>query len=60
MNIGATQQDGDWNTLSISDDVPFCAGAPAVRRVWPCRFTPLFAAMDALSMQARLQSSLSA
>ena len=60
MNIGATQQDGEWSTLSIRDDVPFCARAPAVRRAWPCRFTPLFAAMDALSMQARLQSSRSA
>jgi hypothetical protein len=60
MNIGATQQDGKWNTLSIRDDVPFCARAPAVRRAWPCRFTPLFAATDALSMQARLQSSRSA
>ncbi len=60
MNIGATQQDGERNTLSISDDVPFCAGATAVRRAWSCLFAPLFAAMDALSMQARLQSSRSA
>jgi hypothetical protein len=58
VKISATQQDGEWNTLSIRDDVPFCAGAPAFRGAWPCRFTPLFSAMDALSMQARQQLTM--
>ena len=39
MNVSVTQQDGERNTVSVSDDVP------------SCRFAPLFVAMDALSMQ---------
>jgi len=57
MNIGAAQQGSERNTVSVSDDVPFRAEAPTICRVRSCRFTPLLAAMDALSMQAQLQSN---
>ena len=60
MDIGTGQKDGKRNTLSISNDVPLRARTPAIRRTWPCCFAPLLAAIDALSMQARLQSSRSA
>jgi len=60
VDIGTGQQNSQRNTLPISDDVSLRARSPAIRGVWASRFTPLFAAMDALSMQARLQSSRSA
>ncbi|GEL65461.1 hypothetical protein KBA01_27470 [Kozakia baliensis] len=59
MDIRPGKQDGQRNTSSISDDVALRAGSAAIRGVRTGRFTPLFAAMDALSMQARLQSSRS-
>ncbi len=56
VDIGAGQQEGERNPATVGEEVTLAAGAPSVRRVGAGRRTPLLAAMEALSMQARLQS----
>ncbi len=60
VNVGPGQDEGERDTAAISDQVTLGAWSAAIRRVRACRGTPLFAAMDELSMQARLQSIRSA
>ena len=56
VGVGASQQEGERDAAPVSDEVPLGACLAAVRRVRPGSGTPLFAAMDALSTQARVQS----
>jgi hypothetical protein len=60
VGIGPGQDKGEWNTSAVSDQVALGARPASIRRVRACRRTPFFAAMDELSMQARLQSIRSA
>lgn len=60
MDVGPCQKEGKRDAPPIGDKVTFGAGSAAIRRVRTCGTSPLFAAMDALSMQARLQSIRSA
>ncbi len=56
VEVGAAETHRQGNAPPVSDDVALRAGAAAIRRVRPDDVAPFFAAMDALSMQARLQS----
>ncbi len=56
VDVGAGQQEGERDATAVGDEVSLGAGPPTVSRVWAGCRTPLFAAMDALSIQARLQS----
>ena len=60
VSIGTAQQEGERDAASVGDEVALGACLASVRRVRPRSGAPLFAAMDALSMQARLQSIRSA
>jgi len=60
VEIGAAQQEGERDAAPVRDEVALGARLSAVRRIRPCSGTPLLAAMDALSTQARLQSMQSA
>lgn len=42
--------------MAVRQDVALGSRLAPIRRVWACGLAPFFAAMDALSMQARLQS----
>lgn len=54
MDVGAGQ--AQRNAAAVGDDVALGPWAPATGGVRPGDLAPLFAAMDALSRQARLQS----
>ena len=60
VDVGRGQEERERDALAISDEVTLGPGLPAVGRVRSRGGAPLFAAMDALSMQARLQSIRSA
>lgn len=60
VNVRPSQQEGEWDAATVSDEMAFCARPPSVGRVRPRRFAPFLAAMDELSMQTRLQSIRSA
>ena len=60
VDVGAGQDEAERNAAPVGDQVAPGAGSAAVGRVRTCRFAPLFAATDALSMQAQLQSMRSA
>jgi hypothetical protein len=60
VNVGPGQQKGERDAVPIRDQMAFGARPASVGRVWTCRGTPFLAAMDELSMQARLQSMRSA
>lgn len=56
MDVCAAEAHRQGNASPVGDDVAFRARAPAIGGVRAGGFAPLFAAMDALSMQARVQS----
>lgn len=56
MDVCAAEAHRQGNASSVGDDVALRARAPAIGGVRTGDFAPLFAAMDALSMQARVQS----
>lgn len=56
MDVGAGQANCQGNAAAVGDDVALGPWAPAIGGVRPGDLAPLLAAMDALSMQARLQS----
>ena len=60
VSVGAGQQESERDAAPVRDKVALGACLAAVRWVRPRSGAPLFAAMDALSMQARLQSIRSA
>lgn len=60
IRVGATQQEGERDAAPVGEEVAPDASLAAVRRVRPGSSAPLLAAMDALSMQAPLQSIRSA
>ncbi len=60
VDVGPGQQKGERDAVSIRDQMAFGARPASVGRVRTCRSAPFLAAMDELSMQARLQSMRSA
>lgn len=60
VDVGAGQQERERDAAPVGDEVPLAARPAAVGRVRAGPRSPFFAAMDALSMQARLQSIRSA
>ena len=60
VDVGSGQQEGERDALSVGDEVALGSRPAAVGRVRAGCFTPLLAAIDELSRQARLQSSRSA
>ena len=60
VDIGPGQEERKRDAPPIGDEMTLGAGSATIRRVRTCGTSPLFAAMDALSMQARLQSIRSA
>lgn len=60
VGVGAGQHEGERKAVPIGDQVALRAEPASVGRVRPGLVTPLLAARDALSMQARLQSIRSA
>jgi hypothetical protein len=54
--VGRCEDQREWDAVGIGEQMTLRALPAAVRGVRPGRFTPLFAANEALSMQARLQS----
>lgn len=56
VDVGAAEAHRQGNASPVGDDMTLRAGTAPIRRVRPGDVTPLLAAMDALSMQARLQS----
>lgn len=56
MDVCAAEAHRQGNASPVGDDVALRARAPAIGGVGAGDFAPLFAAMDALSMQARVQS----
>ena len=56
MHVGACEHKGQRQAMAVSQDVAFCSHLACVRRVRACGLAPLFAGMEALSMQARLHS----
>ena len=60
MDVRACQHKGQRQAMSVGQKVALCACLTAVRRIRAGGRAPLFAAMDALSIQARLQSIRSA
>lgn len=56
MDVRAAEAHCQGNASPVGDDVALRARAPAIGGVRAGDLAPLFAAMDALSMQARLQS----
>ena len=60
VDVCRGQQEGERDALPVREDVALGAGTAPVGRIRACCGAPLFAAMDALSMQARLQSMRSA
>ena len=55
VGVGPGQQKGERDAATVGDEVALGACLTPVRRVRARSGSPLFAAMDALSMQARLQ-----
>ncbi len=60
VDVGPGQQEGERDALPVGDKVALGPWPAAVGRIGAGCFTPLLAAMDELSRQARLQSSRSA
>ncbi len=60
VDVGAGQEKGQRDAATIRDQMALGAGPASVRRVRACGLAPFLAAMDELSMQARLQSIRSA
>lgn len=60
VDVGSGQQEGERDALPVRDEMALGSRSAAVGRIGASRFTPLLAAMDELSRQARLQSSRSA
>jgi hypothetical protein len=60
VDVGASQDEGERNAAAVGDEVAFGAGPASVGRVRAGGVTPFLAAMDELSMPARLQSIRSA
>ncbi len=60
VDVGRGQQKGERDALPVRDQMAFGARLASIGRVRTCRGTPFLAAMDELSMQARLQSMRSA
>lgn len=56
VDVGAAEAHRQGNATPVGGDMMLCAGTAPIGRVRPGDVTPLLAAMDALSMQARLQS----
>lgn len=56
VDVGAAEAHRQGNATPVGDDMALGARTAPIRRVRPGDVTPLLAAMDALSMQARLQS----
>ena len=42
MDVGAGQEEGKRDAVSVGDEVAFCARPAAIRRVRPGGFTPLY------------------
>ena len=57
MHVGTRQQDGQGNALAIRQQVALGARSAPVRRVGADGRALFFAGTDALSIQARSQSS---
>ena len=57
VDVGSGQQEGDRDALPVCDEMALGSRSAAVSRIGAGRFTPLLAAMDELSRQARLQSA---
>ena len=60
VDVGPGQPETERDAASVGDQVTFRAGPASIRRVRAGLGTPLLAAMDELSTQARLQSMRSA
>ena len=60
VDVGSGQQEGERDALPVRDEMALGSRSAAVGRIGAGRLTPLLAAMDELSRQARLQSSRSA
>ena len=60
VGVGTGQDEGERKAVPVGDQVALRAEPASVGRVRPCLVTPLLAATDALSMQARPQSIRSA
>lgn len=56
VDVGACQLQREGNALRIGEDVALRAGLAPVGRVRACRRPPFFAAIEALSREARLKS----
>jgi hypothetical protein len=50
------EEEGERDPVAVDEEVPLAAGPAAIRRVRSDRLAPFFAANDALSTAARLQS----
>ena len=57
MPVGAAQDNAEWRAVSVDDKMAFRARLATIRRVWTRRGSPFFAATEALSSAARLQST---
>ena len=55
--VGAAQDDAERRAVSVDDKMAFRAWLATIRRVWTRRGSPFFAATEALSSAARLQSN---
>ena len=60
MHVRRRQDKRQRQALAVGQQVTLCARLTPVRGIRSCGRAPLFAGMDALSMQARLQSMRSA
>jgi hypothetical protein len=60
VDVGSGQQECERNAMPICDQVAFGARSASIGWIGPGRAAPFLAAMDELSMQARLQSMRSA
>ena len=60
VDVGPGQPEAERGAACVGDQMTFCAGPASIRRVRPGFGTPLLAAIDELSTQARLQSMRSA
>ena len=56
MHIGTREHERQRQPIALGQHVALCARLASVRRIRACGRAPLFAGMDALSIQARLQS----
>ena len=57
VDVGSGQKEGERDALPVGDEVALGPRSAAVGRIGASRLTPLLAATDELSRQARLQSA---